>query len=128
FQDTGFEWIDCNDSSQSVLSYLRKDRTGEAKVLALFNFTPVPRPGYRLGVPEAGYYCEVLNSDAGIYGGSSYGERVGGASEPVEWMGRPHSILVDLPPLAGVVLARDPTAEPTEPSREPDEAQDADAQ
>jgi 1,4-alpha-glucan branching enzyme len=128
FQDTGFEWIDCNDSSQSVLSYLRKDRSGEAKVLALFNFTPVPRPGYRLGVPEAGFYREVINSDAGIYGGSSYGERVGGASEPMEWMGRAHSILVDLPPLAGVVLVLDATADAAEPPREPDEAQDADAQ
>ncbi|MBP8282476.1 MAG: hypothetical protein KAX46_00945, partial [Chromatiaceae bacterium] len=61
-------------------------------------------------------------------GGSSYGERVGGASEPMEWMGRAHSILVDLPPLAGVVLVLDATADAAEPPREPDEAQDADAQ
>ncbi|MFZ1536974.1 MAG: 1,4-alpha-glucan branching protein GlgB [Chromatiaceae bacterium] len=128
FQDTGFEWLDCNDSSQSVLSYLRKDRTGDAKVLALFNFTPVPRPSYRLGVPEAGYYREVINSDNEIYGGSSYGERVGGASEPMAWMGRPHSILVDLPPLAGVILVLDPFADTSQPTQEPDEAQDADAQ
>ncbi len=128
FQDTGFEWLDCNDSSQSVLSYLRKDRAGEAKVLALFNFTPVPRPSYRLGVPEAGFYREVINSDNEIYGGSSYGERVGGASEPMAWMGRPQSILVDLPPLAGVILVLDPYADPSQPTQEPDEAQDADAQ
>jgi len=128
FHDTGFEWLDCNDSSQSVLSYLRKDRTGEAKVLALFNFTPVPRPGYRLGVPEAGYYREVINSDNDIYSGSSYGERMGGVSEPLSWMGRPHSILVDLPPLAGVILVLDPYADTSLPTEEPDEAQDADAQ
>ncbi|TNF57282.1 MAG: 1,4-alpha-glucan branching protein GlgB [Gammaproteobacteria bacterium] len=128
FQDNGFEWIDCHDASQSVLSFLRKDRDGLAKVAAVFNFTPVPRPGYRLGVPEAGFYREVLNSDAEIYGGSSFGERKGGASEPIEWMGRPQSILLDLPPLAGVIFVLDRYPDALEPDREGDAAQDADAQ
>ena len=128
FQDSGFEWIDCHDASQSVLSYLRKDREGQSKVVALFNFTPVPRPGYRLGVPAAGNYREVLNSDAEVYGGSSFGERKGGASEPIEWMGRPHSLLLDLPPLAGVILVQDPYPEALAAVTEADEAQDVDAQ
>jgi 1,4-alpha-glucan branching enzyme len=128
FQDSGFEWIDCHDASQSVLSYLRKDRHGLAKVAAVFNFTPVPRPGYRLGVPEAGFYREVLNSDAEIYGGSSFGERKGGPSEPIEWMGRPQSILLDLPPLAGVIFVHDRYPDALEPDLEGDAAQDADAQ
>ncbi len=128
FQDGGFEWIDCHDSSQSVLSYLRKDRGGEGIVIALFNFTPVPRPGYRVGVPRPGFYREAVNSDAEAYGGSAFGERKGDAAEPVEWMGRPQSIVVDLPPLAGLILVLDPYPDATEPLKEPDDAQDADAQ
>lgn len=128
FHDQGFEWIDCHDSSQSVLSYVRKDRTGEANLVALFNFTPIPRPGYRLGVPAPGFYRMLVNSDAGLYGGSGYGEMAGGASEPLEWMGRPQSILLDLPPLAGVLLVQDPFPEAIAPLHEPDEAGDVDAQ
>jgi 1,4-alpha-glucan branching enzyme len=104
FESSGFEWIDCHDSSQSVLSYLRKSRDGGQTVACAFNFTPVPRENYRIGVPKAGFYREAVNSDAELYGGSNVGNRGGAHSEPVGWMGRPHSIPLALPPLAGVVM------------------------
>jgi 1,4-alpha-glucan branching enzyme len=131
FEEGGFEWIDCHDSSQSVLSYLRKDRTGQALAVAVFNFTPIPRNGYRIGVPRAGFYREAINSDTDTYGGSNVRNRGGAESEPVGWMGRPHSLVIDLPPLAGLVLIPErPNPEKRAPvaTVEVDEAQDADAQ
>jgi 1,4-alpha-glucan branching enzyme len=128
FDEAGFEWIDCHDSSQSVLSFLRKDRSGEALAAAVFNFTPVPRRGYRIGVPLPGFYRETLNSDAEAYGGSNLGNRGGVSSEPISWMGRPHSVRIDLPPLAGLVLAHDRWPEVTAASGDADDALDADAQ
>jgi 1,4-alpha-glucan branching enzyme len=110
FDSSGFEWIDCHDSSQSVLSYLRKDRSGKQIVAAAFNFTPVPRTNYRIGVPEPGFYREALNSDAELYGGSNVGNQGGVEAEPVSWMGRPYSIPIALPPLAGLILVHEPTS------------------
>jgi 1,4-alpha-glucan branching enzyme len=99
----GFEWIDGNDSENSVLTYLRW-ADGERPVLAALNFTPVPRQDYRVGVPIAGAWREVLNSDARMYGGSDVGN--GGRVESVEvpWHGRPNSISLTLPPLGMVLL------------------------
>src|SRR5262249_61308604 len=68
----GFEWVDANDSNQSVTSYLRRGKSG-APVLVVLNYTPVPREGYRVGVPEGGTWGELLNSDAPLYGGSGGG-------------------------------------------------------
>jgi 1,4-alpha-glucan branching enzyme len=99
----GFEWIDANDSEQSTLSYLRKGPAGELVVVAL-NFTPVPRPNFRIGVPEPGFYAEVLNTDAPIYGGSGQGNLGGVESVPVGAHGRLHSLLITLPPLAAVIF------------------------
>jgi len=107
FDASGFEWIDCHDSSQSVLSYIRKSQSGKEIVAAAFNFTPVPRNDYRIGVPEAGFYREAINSDAEIYGGSNVGNQGGVESEPVSWMGRPHSLMISLPPLAGIILVHE---------------------
>ena len=104
FEGGGFEWIDCHDSSQSVLSYIRKDRAGEHILAAVFNFTPVPRTNYRIGVPRAGFYREAINSDAEYYGGSNVGNQGGVRSEPVSWMGRPHSIPIAVPPLGALVM------------------------
>jgi len=112
FDAAGFEWIDCHDSSQSVLSYLRKDRAGKGLVAAVFNFTPVPRTNYRIGVPEAGFYREAINSDAELYGGSNVGNQGGVMAEPVSWMGRPYSLLIALPPLAGLILVHEPPRGP----------------
>jgi len=119
FESRGFEWIDCHDSSQSVLSYLRKSKGGEQLVAAAFNFTPVPRENYRIGVPAPGFYREAVNSDAESYGGSNMGNRGGVHAEPLEWMGRPYSIPLALPPLAGVIMVLEPEPEP-EPQKEQD--------
>jgi 1,4-alpha-glucan branching enzyme len=83
------------------LSYLR--RAGDEFVLGVFNFTPVPRLNYRIGVPKAGIYEEILNSDSEYYGGSNTGNYPMQA-ESREWMGRPYSIVLTLPPLGGIVL------------------------
>lgn len=102
FEHAGFEWIDCHDAPQSVLSYLR--RTGDEFVLVAFNFTPIPRNDYRIGVPVAGVYEEIFNSDSSYYGGGNIGNPPR-ETEAREWMGRPYSINLTLPPLAGIVLS-----------------------
>ncbi|MEX1054607.1 MAG: alpha amylase C-terminal domain-containing protein, partial [Rhodothermales bacterium] len=101
----GFEWIDFGDADNSTLSYMR--RSGDDVLLFAFNFTPVPRANYRLGVPEDGFWQEILNSDSEMYGGSGLGNFGGVESHPVRYHGRPSSIVLTLPPLAVVVLARE---------------------
>jgi 1,4-alpha-glucan branching enzyme len=103
-ESRGFEWIDCQDSAQSVIAWLRFGATPAECAMVACNFTPVPRPGYRLGVPEGGRWDEVLNTDAAIYGGSGLGNLGGVEAEPVPCHGRPHSVVLTLPPLAAVVL------------------------
>jgi 1,4-alpha-glucan branching enzyme len=105
----GFEWIDCSDSQQSTLALLRKGRTTDSLVLAAANFTPVPRIGFRVGVPRGGHWREILNSDAFEYGGSGLGNGGGVDAQPIPWHGRPHSLELTLPPLA-VVWLRSPSA------------------
>jgi 1,4-alpha-glucan branching enzyme len=102
----GFEWIDSNDAPQSCLSFLRKDRQGNV-ILAALNFTPVPRHGYRLGVPDAGHWVEVLNSDAKEYGGSGQGNMGAVEASPVPFHGRDHSLSLTLPPLGAVLFKRE---------------------
>ena len=106
FSYEGFSWIDCHDADQSVLSFLRRDREDRA-VICLFNFTPVPRSGYRIGCPSHGLWREIFNSDAGSYGGSNTGNGAGLLAEDVPWMGFEQSLTVTLPPLAGIILAVD---------------------
>ncbi len=106
FEQQGFEWIDCHDSSQSVLTYLRRS-DDETMIIAL-NFTPVPRYNYRVGIPQEGEYEEVMNSDSVYYGGSNVGNAHTILAETIPWMNRPFSINITLPPLAGVVF-RAPT-------------------
>ena len=103
FTGEGFRWIDCHDTEQSTLSYLRQGRDGKYVVVAL-NFTPVPRTDYRLGVPSLGRYREIFNSDSEFYGGSNLGNGLEITAEAKSWMGFPASIRLTLPPLAGVVL------------------------
>lgn len=100
----GFEWINCHDNQHSSISMLRRDRQGNVR-LAVINFTPVMRAGYRIGVPHKGHYREVFNSDLTEYGGS--GARNSGIlrSEPVPWDDRSNSLVINLPPLAAVILA-----------------------
>jgi 1,4-alpha-glucan branching enzyme len=107
FQAEGFEWIDCHDNSQSVLSFLRKGEHGQT-VLVVLNFTPVPRVKYRVGVPGPGFYRERLNSDSVFYGGSNLGNGAGVLADETEWMGRSCSVSLTLPPLAALVLEWQP--------------------
>jgi 1,4-alpha-glucan branching enzyme len=103
FQPQGFDWIDCQDSDQSVLSYIRRARDGSF-IIAVQNFTPVPRHQYRLGVPQAGTYAEIFNSDAQFYGGGNVSNGIQIHTEPTAWMGHPQSIAITLPPLSGLIL------------------------
>ena len=102
FSPSGFEWIDCNDRAHSMLCYLRRDSAAYAVVV--LNFTPVPRHDYRVGVPCSGTYREVLNSDSAHYGGSNIGNRGLCHAQAVPSHGHPWSILLTVPPLAGLIL------------------------
>ncbi|HEY7987358.1 MAG TPA: 1,4-alpha-glucan branching protein GlgB [Methylophilaceae bacterium] len=105
FTPEGFAWIDCHDADQSIISYLRRAQDGSYVIVAL-NFTPVTRSGYRIGVPKPGHYAELLNSDAEIYSGSNAGNGVGLETEDVPWMGHQYSLVITLPPLAGIIVQR----------------------
>ncbi len=106
FDMEGFAWIDCHDADQSVLTFQRRDRQGRSVIVAL-NFTPVPRETYRIGAPAAGFWREIFNSDSAFYGGANLGNGAGLVSEEQAWMGYPQSLVISLPPLAGVVLYQD---------------------
>lgn len=110
FTDAGFEWIDCHDAHNSVLIYIRKAAdTGKFLIVAL-NFTPVPREYYHIGVPAAGRYDEILNSDAQEFGGSGVVNSPDGIwTQEQAWMNRPHSLYITLPPLGGVILKHSQT-------------------
>jgi 1,4-alpha-glucan branching enzyme len=108
FDPAGFEWIDCCDSEKSTLSYVRNSRNAESVILVACNFTPVPRENYLLGVPRAGRWREIINSDAPYYGGSGMGNYGGVESHPVPAHGRYHAIRITLPPLAVVYFKHEP--------------------
>lgn len=105
FRHDGFEWVDCHDYQQSVISYLRKSSTGFT--LVILNFTPTPRENYRIGVPTAGVYHEILNSDSSFYAGSNVGNATEIHSEPISWMNQEQSIQLTLPPLGAILLKCD---------------------
>jgi 1,4-alpha-glucan branching enzyme len=100
----GFAWVDCQDAGQSVFAWLRFGNDPHDCVLAVANFTPVPRHGYRLGVPRGGRWDEVLNTDAGHYGGAGMGNFGGVEAESTGSHGRSHSLVLTLPPLAVLLL------------------------
>ncbi|HEY0563758.1 MAG TPA: 1,4-alpha-glucan branching protein GlgB [Methylophilus sp.] len=104
FESQGFSWIDCHDADQSLLSFTRRGIDGSF-VIILLNFTPVLRQGYRMGVPQAGHYRELFNSDAANYAGSNAGNAPPIVSEAVAWSNQPHSIVLTVPPLAGIILS-----------------------
>ncbi len=108
FENEGFSWIDCHDSEQSVLSFMRhnKDNPDDC-LICVFNFTPVPRLSYRIGVPAADSYRECLNSDSSWYGGSNTGNAGCIPVQNTPWMGFEHSLELTLPPLAGLILSID---------------------
>jgi len=102
----GFEWLDCNDSENSVLSFVRRAKDPNEFIVVVANFTPVIRQNYRVGVPATGFYHEILNTDAAIYWGSNVGNLGGVEAEPVPWMDRDHSLKLTLPPLGVIFLKR----------------------
>jgi len=104
----GFEWLELHDSEQSVLGFLRRAADGSI-VVVVCNFTPVPRLGYRLGVPLPGYYGERVNTDGEIYGGSNMGNGGGVTADDVSSHGRSHSLSLTLPPLATIILEHQPS-------------------
>jgi 1,4-alpha-glucan branching enzyme len=107
FSPEGFEWIDANDNANSVLSYIRRCRSSGGEVVVVCNCTPTPRGGYQVGVPGAGRWREVLNSDAVEYGGSGLGNLGGVLASDQPFHGRPHSIVLTLPPLSVIMLRED---------------------
>ncbi len=104
FSHDGFEWIDCNDSDQSVLSLLRKSKNPHESIVCLLNFTPVPRNNYRIGVPAADNYHEILNTDSAYYAGSNCGNQNPVKIDAKPWSGFEQSICLTLPPLSAVFL------------------------
>jgi 1,4-alpha-glucan branching enzyme len=106
FEPAGFRWIDCNDSDASIVAFVRMARSPSDFVIVVVNFTPVPREGYRIGVPAPGYYAELLNSDSTIYGGGNMGNSGGVSSDPVPKHGFDHSIDLLVPPLACLFLKK----------------------
>jgi 1,4-alpha-glucan branching enzyme len=123
FDPAGFQWLDADDAWNSVISYVRRGRQADAprgtgngavpeELLVICNFTPVVRENYRLGVPHVGYWREVLNSDATVYGGSGVGNLGGAAALPVPFHGRPHSLNLRLPPLGILVMKHQPEESP----------------
>jgi 1,4-alpha-glucan branching enzyme len=99
----GFEWIDFHDADNSTVAFIRKSRQGEIVVFAV-NATPQVLHGYRLGVPQAGYYREIINTDAETYGGSNVGNMGGLHASDEPWQGRNHSLMIEVPPLATVAF------------------------
>jgi 1,4-alpha-glucan branching enzyme len=99
----GFEWIDCQDVEQSVLTFLRLDKDHKNPVLVICNFTPIVRYNYMVGVPEGGFWQEMLNTDSTTYGGTGVGNFGGVESNPVPMHGRKHMLTLTLPPLSVLV-------------------------
>jgi 1,4-alpha-glucan branching enzyme len=106
FEGHGFRWIDCNDSDNSVVSLIRTAKDAKESVIAVINFTPVVREPYRIGVPDAGVYAELINSDAEMYGGGNVGNGGAVAAEPIARHGFDQSLSLRLPPLGFLLLKR----------------------
>jgi 1,4-alpha-glucan branching enzyme len=110
FDPAGFSWIDCNDHEHSIIALMRRanrptvEQADSEFTVAIVNFTPVPRRGYRVGVPVDGDYQEILNSDADVYGGSNMGNQGRLSSEAIRSHGYEFSLSVTVPPLGFLLL------------------------
>jgi 1,4-alpha-glucan branching enzyme len=104
FHWSGFEWVDFRDVDGSTISFIRRPHSGKPFLLVVCNFTPVPRPNYRVGIPDPGVYSEILNGDSEYWGGSNMGNGGQVRSEPISYNGHYHSLSITLPPLAVVVF------------------------
>ena len=105
----GFDWIDFHDADNSVVAFMRRSKTGEV-IIFVVNATPEIRHGYRIGVPAAGFYREIINTDAETYGGSNVGNMGGLLAADFPWQARTHSLMIELPPLATVAFKWEPPA------------------
>ncbi|MGV3757421.1 MAG: 1,4-alpha-glucan branching protein GlgB [Verrucomicrobiota bacterium] len=106
YDTNGFQWIDCADNENSVLSFVRRDENGGGEVAVILNLTPVVRANYRIGLPKEGHWREALNTDAGIYGGTNVGNGGGVIADGYQVHSQPFSAPVTLPPLGVVVLVK----------------------
>ncbi|MCA9052737.1 MAG: alpha amylase C-terminal domain-containing protein, partial [Planctomycetaceae bacterium] len=104
FEQAGYQWIHADDASNSVYSWRRHGRADNEVLIIVMNMTPVVRSGYRIGVPAAGHYTEILNSDAKIYGGTNVGNAGAGQTQPIPMHGQQQSLNLTLPPLGILVL------------------------
>lgn len=107
FDSAGFRWIEANDADASSYSYIRYAKDKSDYLIMILNFTPVVRDNYQLGVPEAGFYKEMLNSDAEIYGGSNVGNQGGVQATEMERHGMPYSVNLTLPPFGMLILKKE---------------------
>ncbi|MEM9411186.1 MAG: 1,4-alpha-glucan branching protein GlgB [Planctomycetota bacterium] len=103
FESGGFEWIDCGNHESSILTFARFSKERKETIVTCCNFTPVVRANFRMGVPVAGHYQEIFNSDSSFYSGTNVGNGEGAHSEKIEWNGRADSIAINVPPL-GVAM------------------------
>jgi 1,4-alpha-glucan branching enzyme len=103
----GFTWVDANNAEQSVFAWLRHGEPGTPSVLVVVNFTPVPREGYRIGLPACGRWVERINTDAALYGGSGMGNLGGVEAVAEPWHGHPCSATLTIPPLAALFFVAD---------------------
>lgn len=107
FSQKAFQWIDFNDTANTVISFIRRNDDAESMLVFVFNFTPVPREGYRIGIPEKGRYRSVFNSDSQAFGGKGYPERKVAVSGETEMHGFPWSLELDLPPLSCLIYMKE---------------------
>jgi 1,4-alpha-glucan branching enzyme len=116
----GYDWIDHHDADNSVVSFLRRSKEGDIIVFVI-NATPQVLHGYRLGVPEGGFYREIINTDAETYGGSNIGNMGGLQADDFAWQARTHSLMIEVPPLATVAFKLErPVAIETSTSEAPE--------
>ncbi|HWQ56141.1 MAG TPA: 1,4-alpha-glucan branching protein GlgB [Bryobacteraceae bacterium] len=108
FHHSGFEWVDFHDVENSIISFIRRAANARDFIVVACNFTPVPRQGYEIGVPEEGFYQEILNTDSELFGGSNMGNGGSVSSRPIPLHDRKHSIAIVLPPLAVVAFRKLP--------------------
>jgi 1,4-alpha-glucan branching enzyme len=107
YTSASFEWIDAHDGEKNIISFLRKGRTDDELIAVICNFSPMPRPNYRVGIPRAGFWSEVFNSNGRQYGGTGEGNFGGTEAVPIPLHGRSYSLTVDVPPLAAVFFRWD---------------------
>ncbi|HEY6594093.1 MAG TPA: alpha amylase C-terminal domain-containing protein, partial [Asanoa sp.] len=107
FDGSAFWWIEANDADNNVLAFARRSADSERVVVFVANLSPVPRIGYRLGLPRSGRWREAVNTDSGFYGGSDVGNLGGVEAGPLAWQSQPFSAEVNLPPLGALWLVPD---------------------